>query len=116
MTQKRTPKCSHCHRPAAELDSRRLCASCATEADAVADAYRYAKIIESVAVTVSDRWAIHSTVDHMCYTKAGNATAAPLIWQAVADKIQGGEQATYTNVCKLARDKAHAMGLNISVY
>ena len=112
---KRSPKCSHCKRPTAELDSRRLCASCATEADAVADAYRYAAAVEAVA-TGDDKWLIHSTVNHMCFTAAGNTTAAPLIWQAVADKVSMGEPATYPNVCSLARAEAVALGLEISIY
>jgi hypothetical protein len=115
MTTKRLPKCSHCRRPTAELDSRRLCASCATVADAVADAYRYAAAVEAVAIG-DDKWLIHSTVSHMCYTAAGNAAAAPLIWQAVADRVEMGEQASYANVCHLARAEAAALGINISIY
>jgi hypothetical protein len=117
MTPKRLPKCSHCKRPTAELDSRRLCASCAAIEDGIQSAFGYAKSIESVAVTVDDRWAIHSTVSHMCFHRGkAAATVAPLIWQAVADRVSMGEKATYPNVCNLARAAAAALGLNISIY
>jgi len=114
---KRSPKCSHCKRPDAALDARRLCASCAEIEDGIQSAFGYSKKVQAVAVSLDDKWSISSMTYGMCFYRGkASATAAPLIWQAVADRVEMGEPATYPNVVTLARAEAVALGLEISIY